>query len=262
MLYNSVYNFTLARNIIVTLLQTTTPVIAPIARHSQAQRRIDPAQLTARLALDRKTKQDCYKLRYLSYFAEGHIEARRSGTFSDEYDDQPTVQTVVIYKGSRAVASTRICTLTRGLDGSNSGSIPAQQVFPEETEALFGRDVASPVEQVVEINRLVRHPDLADDKSLVFLLFRLAGYFILKNDAGAVVSCVRRNHIPFYTRLRFNEVAGPRVYHGVKFSTHLLSCLRPQYDMVRRMVPLLDVAGAARTQYDRLCQGETVAVMS
>lgn len=245
----------------MTTFQTKTPVVEPISRQGQAQRRSDPAQLTARLAIDRKTKQDCYKLRYLSYFAEGHIESRRNGTFSDEYDDQPTVQSVVIYKGSRAVASTRICVLTRGPDGSDSGSLPAQHVFPEETEALFRRDVASPVERVVEINRLVRHPDLADDKSLVFLLFRLAGHFILKNDAGAVVSCVRRNHIPFYTRLRFSEVAGPRVYHGVKFSTHLLSCLRPQYDTVRRMVPLLDVAGTARAQYDRLCQGETVAVM-
>ena len=250
------------RIIILTLLQTTTPVIAPIGRHGQAQRRSDPAQLTARLALDRKTKQDCYKLRYLSYFTEGHIEARRSGAFSDEYDDQPTTQTVVIYKGNQAVASTRICVLTRGPDGSDAGSIPAQHVFPGETEALLRRDVASPVERVVEINRLVRHPDLADDKSLVFLLFRLAGYFIIRSDAGAVVSCVRRNHIPFYTRLRFSEVAGPRVYHGVKFSTHLLSCLRPQYDTVRRMVPLLDVTGTARTQYDRLCQGETVGVMS
>jgi len=260
-LHYFVFNLILERYFILTLLQTKTPVIAPIARHGRAQRRSDPAQLTARLAVDRKTQQDCYKLRYLSYFAEGHIEFRRSGTFSDEYDDQPTVQTVVIYKGNRAVASTRICMLTREPDGSDSGSIPAQHVFPEETEALLRRDVASPVERVVEINRLVRHPDFADDKSLVFLLFRLAGYFILKNDAGAVVSCVRRNHIPFYTRLRFSEVAGPRVYHGVKFSTHLLSCLRPQYDTVRRMVPLLDVAGTARAQYDRLCEGETVAVM-
>lgn len=232
-----------------------------MARHGRSQRLSDPSQLTARLAVDRKTKQDCYKLRHLSYFTEGHIEARRGGVFSDEYDDQPTVQTVVIYKGSQAVASTRICVLTRGPDGSASGSIPAEHVFPEEVEALFRRDVASPVERVVEINRLVRHPDLADNKSLVFLLFRLAGYFILKSDAGAVVSCVRRNHIPFYTRLRFSEVAGPRVYHGVKFSTHLLSCLRPQYDAVRRMVPVLDVAGAVRAQYDRLSQGETVAVM-
>ena len=256
-----VHYLTLIRKVILTFLQTKTPVVTPIARHGQAQRRSDPEQLTARLALDPKTKKDCYKLRYLSYFAEGHIEARRNGMFSDEYDDQPGVQTVVIYKGSRAVASTRICALTRGADGSESGAIPAQHVFPEETEALFRRDVAAPVERVVEINRLVRHPDLADNKSLVFLLFRLAGYFILKNDAGAVVSCVRRNHIPFYTRLRFSEVAGPRVYHGVKFSTHLLSCLRPQYDTVRRMVPVLDVAGAIRSHYDRLGQGETISVM-
>lgn len=246
----------------MTFLQMTTPIVAPTAQQGRAQRRSDPALLTARLAMDRKTKQDCYKLRYLSYFAEGHIDPRRSASFSDEYDDEPGVQSVVIYKGSRAVASTRICALTRHGDGSTSGAIPAQHVFPSETEGLFRRDVDAPVERVVEINRLVRHPDFAEDKTLVFLLFRLAGFFILKNDAGAVVSCVRRNHIPFYKRLRFSEVAGPRVYHGVKFSTHLLSCLRPQYDTVRRMVPALDVTGAAQAQYDRLSQGDSVSVMA
>lgn len=246
----------------MTLLQVKTPFVAPLARSGRPQHRSDPAQLTARLALDRKTRQDCYKLRYLCYFAEGYIDPRRSKIFSDEYDEQPDSQTVVIYKGSRAVASTRICTLTQSPDGTTSGAIPAQHVFPEETSNLFRRDVALPVERVVEINRLVRHPDLAEDKTLVFLLFRLAGYFILKQDAGAVVSCVRRNHVPFYTRLRFNEVAGPRVYHGVKFATHLLSCPRPQYDTVRRMVPVLDVTGAAQAHYDRLGQGETVTVLS
>lgn len=245
----------------MTLLQLTTPITTSFARSSRAVRQNGPSQLTVRLATDKKTKQDCYKLRYLSYFSEGHIEPRRSEKFSDEYDGQPGAETVVIYKGARAVASTRIGLLTRGLDGSASGSIPAQHMFAEEIENLFRRDVASPVTRVVEINRLVRHPEHAEDKSLVFLLFRLAGHFILKHDAGAVVSCVRRNHVPFYTRLRFSELAGARAYHGLKFSTHLLGCLREQYDAVRRMVPLLDVSGAERERYNRLSQGETVTVL-
>ncbi len=242
-------------------MQLTTPATTSFTCPRRAARQNHSTQLTVRLANDKKTKQDCYKLRYLSYFSEGYIEPRRSEKFSDEYDSQPGSETVVIYKGDRAVASTRICLLTRGLDGSASGSIPAQHVFPEQIEGLFGRDAAAPVQRVVEINRLVRHPEFAEDKSLVFLLFRLAGHFILKHDAGAVVSCVRRNHVPFYTRLRFSEVAGPRIYHGVKFSTHLLSCLREQYDTVRRMVPMLDVSRAERERYDRLSLGETVTVL-
>ncbi len=245
----------------MTLLQTTTPVIAPIGRHGQAQRRSDPAQLTARLALDRKTKQDCYKLRYLSYFAEGYIEPRRSKAYSDEYDDQPDVQTVVIYKGDHAVASTRVCVLKRGADGRMSGGVPAQHMFADEVAGLLQANSAKPISSVVEINRLVRHPDMAEDKTLVFLLFRLAGYLILQQDPGMVVSCMRRNHIPFYTRLRFRELAGARLYHGLKFSTHLLGCMREQYDMVRRMVPVLDVKGEGQERYGRLSRGETVAVL-
>ena len=242
----------------MTTLQTKKPLVAPIFRKSQAQPRNDSAQLTARLAFDRQTKQDCYKLRYLSYFAEGYIEPRRAKTYNDEYDDQPDARTVVIYKGDRAVASTRVCVLKRASDGSMSGGVPAQHMFAGEVEGLLQARSAS---SIVEINRLVRHPDLAEDKSLVFLLFRLAGYLILQQDPGVVVSCVRRNHIPFYTRLRFRELAGARLYHGLKFSTHLLGCMREQYDMVRRMVPVLDVKGEGLERYDRLSQGETVAVL-
>lgn len=245
----------------MTILQTKTPVVAPISRQGQNRRRSDSAQLTARLAFDRQTKQDCYKLRYLSYFAEGYIEPRRAKAYSDEYDDQPDAQTVVIYKEGRAVASTRVCVLKRDSDGSTSGGVPAQHMFAEEVEGLLQAGSATPVSSIVEINRLVRHPDLAEDKTLVFLLFRLAGYLILQQDPGVVVSCVRRNHIPFYTRLRFRELAGARLYHGLKFSTHLLGCMREQYDMVRRMVPVLDVKGEGLERYDRLSRGETVAVL-
>jgi len=207
------------------------------------------------------TKKDCYKLRYMSYFSEGHIEARRSEKFSDEYDDRPDVQNIVIYKGRDAVASTRLCVLDRGPDGGMSGAIPAEHVFPEDVNNLFRRDVDLPVNRVVEINRLVRHPDFAKDNSIVFMLLRLAWHFTLKHDPGAVVSCVRRNHVPFYRRLRFSEVAGPRAYHRLKFSTHLLSYLRAQYDSVRRVVPVLDVTGVERERYDRMSEGQTVTLM-
>ena len=246
---------------ILTFLQTE-PTGALIARHSRAQRRSEPAQLTARLAMDRKTRQDCYKLRYLSYLAEGYIEPCRSKSYSDEYDSQPGAQTVVIYKGGRAVASTRVCALRREPDGSLSGGVPAQQVFAEEVEGLLQAGPAAPVPCVVEINRLVRHPDVGDDKLLVFLLFRLADHMIQQQDPGMVVSCVRRNHIPFYTRLRFRELAGARLYHGLKFATHLRGCERAQYEAGRRMASALDVHGEGLLdRYDRLSRGETVSVM-
>ena len=245
----------------MTALQTKTPTVALITRHSHAQHRVGPTQLTARLAVDRKTQQDCYKLRYLSYLAEGYIEPRRSRSYSDEHDGQPGAQSVVIYKGDRAVASTRVCAVRREADGSTSGGIPAQHMFAGEIESLLQPGAAKPVSSIAEINRLVRHPDFADDKLLVFLLFRLADCLIQRQDPALVVSCVRRNHIPFYTRLRFRELAGARLYHGLKFATHLLGCEREQYDSVRRMAAVLDVKGEWPERYGRLHRGETIPVL-
>ena len=245
----------------MTINQTAMPSVTVLTRSSRVLRRDYSTQLSVRLANDKKTQQECYKLRYTSYFAEGYIEPSRSKAFSDEYDDDENAQTLVIYKGSQAIASTRICFLNRDSAGTSSGGVPAQHMFPEEVETMFQSDAAAPGQSIVEINRLVRHPEFAEDKTLIFTLFRLAGYMILKKDARVVVSCVRRNHVPFYTRLRFAEVAGPRLYHGVKFSTHLLSCTRERYDLVRKMVPLLDVTGAGREHYDRLANGESVDVL-
>lgn len=241
----------------MTTLQAATDLA--YARQGRASREVERGTpgLVARIASDRKTREDAFALRHLSYLADGHIDPKPTGLFSDPFDDEPNCETIVLYKARRPVASVRVCVADIEEDPSIASQIPAGQVFPKEIERLVAESSDPPVRRVIEINRLVRHPDHETDHGLVFVLFRLAGYMIVHYDVDLVLSCVRRNHLPFYRRLRFQPIAGPRTYHGVKFASHLMGCFRPAFDNVRR---LLDVSEGVERSYDALLDGKAIPV--
>ena len=127
----------------------------------------------ARLALDRQTKEDAYRIRYDSYLASGFIEPNETRLFQDLYDDLPNCQTIVLYDEGVPLASVRTCTLAFG-SGQRS---PAMDVYPKEVSALLGQKPTSGVGgRGIETTRLVRSPAAENNQGLVLLLYRLAGY--------------------------------------------------------------------------------------
>ena len=224
-------------------------------------------ELMARLAVDESTRADAFTVRHDSYLSGGYIDARADGQFSDANDDMPNSQTVVIYKKDRPVASIRFCILDTDPAMHGWSDIPAMHIFPEEVKALMDQVRASQPAgaqrhpRAVEINRLVRHPDFSTDSELVFALFRFATYMTLYHDTDVMLSCVRRNHMPFYKRIiKLEDVAGPRRYAGVKFETHLMACHRAKYDAVVEEVPIFNCSKITGGGYDAMFEGETVTV--
>ena len=230
------------------------------------------SDLTARLALDERTRTDAFSVRHESYLASGYLDPKPNGLYLDEYDDMPNSQTVVIYRQSRPVASIRVSILDTDPAVHGWDDVPALHLFPEELGDLMNRvnagyEAAARAggprkhARALELNRLVRHPDFKDDSELVFVLFRFATYMVLHHDVDYALSCVRRNHMPFYRRvIRLENVAGPRHYPGLKFATHLVACSREKYASVVRDVPIFNSAKITQGGYDRLFDGETVNV--
>ncbi|HTQ71194.1 MAG TPA: hypothetical protein VMH92_06835 [Acidocella sp.] len=218
--------------------------------------------LTARLALDEQSKADAYSIRHASYLSGGYIDPRPDGMFSDADDLRPNNRSVVIYKRGRPVASVRMSVYDRtpGLTGWDE--IPASRIFPEEVQALADSVTSGRPAKLTEINRLVRHPDFATDYELVFVLYRFVGFFVAEERADMTLSCVRRNHTPFYKRLHFEYVAGPRRYAGVKFETNLMSCPNSSYGSVLKDIPVVDAGFGPASAYAGLLSGETVQVFA
>ena len=232
---------------------------ADLVRGSAAVKRQD-AGLTARLALDEQTKADAYSIRHESYLSGGYIDPIPGGLFSDADDLKPNSKSVVVYKWGRPVASVRMCVLDYmpGLEGWDE--IPASRIFPEEVAELAASVQHGRPPKLAEINRLVRHPDFATDYELVFELYRFVGFFGAEERSDMTLSCVRRNHTPFYMRLHFEYVAGPRRYAGVKFEANLMTCRNSRYDSVLRDIPMVDTGRGPQSSYAGLLRGETVSV--
>lgn len=218
--------------------------------------------LTARLALDDRTREDAYAIRHASYLSGGYIDPMPGGLFSDADDLRPNSRCVVVYKDERPVASVRLCTLD--LDPTLTGwdEIPASRIFPEAVARLAADVGHGQPARFTEINRLVRHPDFANDFELVFVLFRFVGFLVADSQSDMTLSCVRRNHTPFYKRLHFQYIDGPRRYAGVKFETNLMACFNSRYDAVAKDIPFVGAEAGPESNYTGLLYGETVKVFA
>jgi len=237
------------------LIRQPAPVLPqPFIRPSQEK----PA-LTARLALDDATRKDAFGLRHAAYVAADYLDPRPNGLYSDPYDDMPNCSTIVVYKDHRPAASVRLAVLDSDPDATGWHDVPAVHIFHEEVETLLARSESEPFKKAGEITRLVRHPDFATDSELVFVLFRFVSHLVIKQKLDMMLSCVRRNHMPFYKRLEFAPIAGPVSYPGLKFAVNLMACPQSNYATIFKKIPLLN-SNAAGNSYDGLFQGETVAV--
>ncbi|HEX2943578.1 MAG TPA: hypothetical protein VHO91_21160 [Rhodopila sp.] len=210
----------------------------------------------AALACNDRVRQDAYALRYASYLDSGFIGPSSEKSFSDAYDALPSATTIVVYEEDRAVASVRVCFISRKIQKS-----PAYQAFPDEVSSILADSPQSKKNvELAEITRLVRSPECANNQGLVFLLYRLAGHLVLRNDVQVILSSVRRNHIPFYRRIGFVDVAGPRAYPGLTCPMHLLQCSRAEYDRVRRAFPLMDPEATPVETFDGFAAGRPISI--
>ncbi len=237
-------------NVAVQVAQPASPVRPVVAARSRDK------TYTAVVALDDAARRDAFALRHTSYLDSGFIEPRPGSLFRDEFDDLDNAATIVVYDDGRAVASVRVCFMSRTLRDA-----PAHHAFPDEVDAILS-DVPRSRKgvELAEITRLVRSPDTANNQGLVFLLYRLAGDLVLKNDVQVILSSVRRNHMPFYHRIGFMDVVGPKAYPGLNCPMHLLKCSRAEYDRVRAAFPLMNPAATPQGTFDGFESGRTIAM--
>jgi hypothetical protein len=237
------------------MIEQATFVDAAKPKLRHIGRNIVDRSYEARIAWDASTKRDAFDLRYRSYRAQGHIETKDDGLLFDRFDDLSTTKTVVVYVDGRPVGSIRTCLLRR----SNETMSPCREVYPGEVERLLAQTGPErPDFDGVEVNRMVRAPEAADDQGLVFMLLRLAGHLALAADFRVIVTCVRQHHVPFYKRLRFEQAGEAKLYPGLTCPMVLLHIGRSNYDAMRQGFRLMDPEAGQAGILDGLEAGRTV----
>jgi hypothetical protein len=205
-----------------------------------------------------ETREIAYKIRYEAYFSYNYILRSDTLTFSDQYDGRRNVTTLLIYKGGVPAATARVCLFDSQGTALDADRVPAMEVFDHEIRSLMTNSGGKNDLRAVEVTRLARRCDMANDKSVLSALFRAVGYIVLAYDPDIVLNACRAHHIPIYQRFGFRKVGEPRPYPRMTYEAALLACLRPSFQEVRANLPFLKGLSVRDPSYRRLLRGELV----
>lgn len=217
-------------------------------------------RIEVQLANTPEARRHAYKIRHDAYLSYNYIVPRESGQFSDKYDDRQNVTTVLVYKGGEPAATVRVCLFDPRGSLPDSSLVPAMEIFDSEIRALTSDERGRGRLRAVEITRLARRCDLANDIAVIAALFRVVGYLILSYDADIVLNACRPHHIPMYRRFGFQKVEEPRQYPNLTYKAALLACFRSNYDHAQATLPFLRGISVHDCAYERLLDGEIVEV--
>jgi len=225
---------------------------------SIAQRPQVNDQIECQLADTPTTREIAYKIRYEAYLSYNYILRSETSTFSDPYDGRTNVTTILIYKGGFPAASVRVCLFDPHGTAVDGDRIPAMEIFEHEIRSLTADRNGRKHLRAVEVTRLARRCELADDKSLILALFRAVGYLVLAYDADIVLNACRRHHIPLYQRFGFRMVEEPRPYPHLTYKAALLACFRSSFQEMRTNLSFLQGLSVRDPAYEGLLRGELV----
>jgi hypothetical protein len=212
------------------------------------------------LANTAEARQHAYKIRHDAYLSYNYIVPRETGQFSDKYDDRQNVATVLVFKGGEPAATVRVCLFDPRGRLPDADRVPAMEIFENEIRSLTSDEQGRGRLRAVEITRLARRCDLANDKAVIAALFRAVGYLILAYDADIVLNACRPHHIPMYRRFGFRKIEEPRQYPNLTYKAALLACFRSAYDEAQATLPFLHGISVHDDAYERLLDGELVEV--
>ena len=209
------------------------------------------------LALNPIIQNQAYKIRHQGYFSYNYITKREGDLFYDKYDGRQNVRTAVIYKNDIPAATVRLCLFDATGTYPDADTVPAMEIFNSEIrEMMDGFSRSNRPKRAVEVTRLARVPEFANDKAIISALFRAVGYLILHFDADIVLNACRPHHMPMYRRFGFQKIEEPRQYPNLTYKAALMACFRSSYGALRDNLTFLRDISTQDSTYAGLISGE------
>ena len=230
------------------------------ASRSEAPALFAPERVEIQLALTPKIRQDAYKLRHDAYLSYKFIHEDPSGLFEDPYDARENVRLLTAYKNGRPAGTVRVCLFDPTGGFPQADKVPAMEIFGDEIRALTapgqGQDG---YRRAVEVGRLARSPEFANDKAVIHALFRAVGYLVLFFRADIVLNACRPHHVPIYRRFGFDKLEEPKLYPGLTFAAGLMACHAERYDNACAKLAFLRGISSTDQEYFELMSGERMS---
>jgi hypothetical protein len=236
-------------------------LLDPDASAASRMSNVNSADAEAQLALTESLRATAYQIRHEGYHSYEYITERPDGLFSDKYDGRRNVRTAIIYRNGIAAATVRLCLFDPTGGMPDSDSVPAMEIFGDEITGLVDAlSKNNPACRAVEVTRMARRPEFANDKGLIHALFRVVGYLILYFDADIVINACRPHHVPMYRRFGFQKLEEPRQYPNLTYQAALMACFRANYGAATANLPFLRGISMDDAAYASLIAGERTKV--
>jgi hypothetical protein len=230
---------------------------------SQAMETFAPDCIEIQLARTSKIRQDAYKLRHDAYLSYNFIHEDPSGLFEDAYDSRENVRLLTAYKNGRPAGTVRVCLFDPTGAFPEADKVPAMEIFGDEIRALTAPGQGQEgYRRAVEVGRLARSPEFANDKAVIHTLFRAVGYLVLFFRADIVLNACRPHHVPIYRRFGFDKLEEPKLYPGLTFAAGLMACHAERYDNARAKLAFLRGISKQDQDYFELMSGERTSFSS
>lgn len=163
---------------------------------------------------------ELYRLRYRAFRSAGWIAENTDRKFRDRYDALDTTVAVGAFHNGECIGSLR---LAFGGAGTQPGSMPCEEQFPDEVRALQ----AAANHRLVEFSRMAVEPSLTNKSFRTTLYASLVRAGLILTTASGVdvaVIAVHSNISPFYQAMCGFKVLGKSAsYAGIEEPTHFLA---------------------------------------
>jgi hypothetical protein len=218
-------------------------------------------RIRIQLALTPQIRLDAYKLRHDAYLSYNFIHEDPSGLFEDDYDSRDNVRILVAYKNGRPAGTVRVVLFDPCGTFPQADKVPAMEIFGDEIRALTApQEGENRYRRAVEVGRLARSAEFANDKAVMHTLFRAVGYLVLFFRADFVLNACRPHHMPIYRRFGFDKLEEPKLYPGLTFAAGLMACHADRYDNARAKLSFLRGVSANDDEYFELMSGERTSL--
>ncbi|BAJ82053.1 hypothetical protein ACMV_27060 [Acidiphilium multivorum AIU301] len=213
--------------------------------------------IEAQLVTSPQQARLAYGMRYDAYREYGFVGERPDGLFSDEYDTRPNYSTILVFRNGTPAATIRVALFDPGHPDPVFHRTQAMEIFETEIRAVVAAERRpGTAGSAIELGKLARAADAANDVEVLFAAFRAAGYIGLHHDVDAVLNAVRAHHMPMYRRCGFRVLERPRPYPGLTFQTGLMGLFRDQYAVAQHTVPFMAGMAAGDPTHQALMAGE------
>ena len=202
--------------------------------------------IAVRFATTDTLRAEAYRIRYKAYLARGHILAKNTPSWSDEFDNAASTRTAVLFKYGIPTATIRLCFFDSSFMDNVCDALPSANQFNYTAKSVL-KKLCLPQSnlKIIEISKLASLSEKHDRVPILLSIYGFIKDTIFNLGVDIVIISVRLQHVNFYTRFGFKILEGGKLYEKDNVVLSLLACGADNFQ---------SLTGRHEVEFRKICQ--------